>query len=482
VTDITLTAPRGAATRHAQTATRARLVVVHPESSAGVFPLPGDAEVRLGRATGPAARLAAGTLGLPDATVSRAHALILPSRDPARPGHVVSDAGSRNGTFLNGARVSESACHLRDQDVLRLGDVLAIYEASRGVALAIEGQDPAAVDREAAPGESAAAVLLRWQVQGAAPDPSPCLVTGETGTGKERLAAELHRLSGRPGPLVTLNCAALSPQLVESQLFGHARGAFTGAVGAHQGVFRAAERGTLFLDEIGELPLDLQPKLLRALQEREIHPVGETRGVKVDVRVIAATHRELSAMVEQGLFRRDLFARLALWQVDVPPLRARRADVLAWLCRLEARWRAGRTEAAGAAVSPLSVDVEAAEAMLLAEWPENLRGLDRWVHRLAADGGGAVTLPRLDTLGLARDLSSATPVALAAAAAGDPAPVVGERPAIPDAAALAALLAEHGGSVRAVARRLGRERKQVYRWIERYGLRVAAEEGPDDAE
>ena len=291
----------------------------------------------------------------------------------------------------------------------------------------------------------------------------------------------MHRLSGRPGPFVTLNCAALSPQLVESQLFGHARGAFTGAVGAHQGVFRAAERGTLFLDEIGELPLELQPKLLRAIQEREIHPVGETRGIRVDVRVVAATHRDLPAMVDKGLFRRDLFARIAIWQVDVPPLRARRADVSNWLRVLEARFRSARPWAALADVSPITVDAEVAEAMLLAPWPENLRGLDRWVHRLLADGGGPVSLARLQDLGLSGDLASG--VAAAHGGGGAPAAVQAdaavERPGIPDAATLEALLVEHGGSVRAVARRLSRDRKQVYRWIERYGLRVAPEEGGD---
>ncbi len=472
VTDNTLTSPRGAAAVRTPGTGPARLVVVHPVSIARALALPARGELPIGRSTGPTA--------LEDATISRAHAAV----QSAPTGHMVVDAGSRNGTYLNGARVGAAPCRLRDQDVLRFGDVLAVYEAGRGVALALDGQDPREVDRAAVPGEAAAAVLLRWQVSRAAPDPSACLVVGETGTGKERLAAELHRVSARRGPFITLNCAALSPQLVESQLFGHARGAFTGAVGAHQGVFRAAEGGTLFLDEVGELSLEMQPKLLRAIQEREIHPVGETRGVRVDVRVVAATHRELPAMVAQGLFRRDLFARLAICQVDVPPLRARRADVLAWLSLLEARWRAARAGANVGAVAPFALHADVAEAMLLAPWPENLRGLERWVHRLASDGGGALSLPRLADLGLDRDLSEPS-------AEPSPAPPVGpvrpaaaaspeaERPGVPDAATLAALLAAYGGSVRAVAKHLSRERKQIYRWMERYGLRGAPEEGDD---
>jgi transcriptional regulator with GAF, ATPase, and Fis domain len=461
VSTDTQTLPRAATRLLATPPLRARLVVVHPPALAGVFALPPSGEVTLGRASSGAAA----ELTIADGTVSRQHAVL----DAGPDTHRVVDAGSRNGTALNGVPLSPGGPPraLADQDVLRFGDVLALYECGRGVALAADDRDPSAVSRTAAPGVSAAAVELRWQLSRAAPDPSPCLITGETGTGKELLAAELHRLSGRRGPVSTLNCAALSPQLVESQLFGHARGAFTGAVAPQPGLFRAAEGGTLFLDEIGELPLDLQPKLLRAIQEREVHPVGETRAVRVDVRVVAATHRDLAELVERGLFRRDLYARLVLWQVAVPALRARRADVPGWLALLDARWRAERPRTA---TTPLSLDADTAERFLLADWPENLRGLDRVVHRVAGDGGGLVTLARLAQLGVPIETSTrpdSTPEA-------EPA-----RPAPPDAATLAAVLAECGGSVRGVAKRLGRDRKQVYRWLERYGLRAAPESGED---
>ncbi len=386
--------------------------------------------------------------------------------------HVVRDAGSRNGTSVDGRPVGDEPVGLVDQAVLRLGDVVAVYERGRTVA---DAEVPTPVDPEAIPGGSAVAGALRRLVARAAPDPSPCLIVGETGTGKESVVAELHRLSGRPGVLVALNCAALSPQLVESQLFGHARGAFTGAVGPQLGLFRAAERGTLFLDEIGELPLELQPKLLRAIQERQIQPVGETRAVAVDVRVVAATHRSVPDMVERGAFRRDLYARLALWEVPVPALAARRADLVAWMERLDARWRAERPRVEAA---PLTPDAEVVEALLLAAWPENLRGLDRLVHRLAADGGGPVTRARLSGLGLAlTQASSAGEPPGAVEVPSGPASVDGSaaRPGIPDEETLAAIFAECGGSIRAVARRLGRDRKQIYRWVERYGLRVTPE-------
>jgi transcriptional regulator with GAF, ATPase, and Fis domain len=469
VSTETQTLPRAATRLPSAPPIQARLVVVHPPAVTGVLALPSTGEVHLGRAS---ASAPAG-LAIADGTISRQHAVLRAALDTG--GHAVGDTGSRNGTFLNGAPLSPGgALHaLADQDVLRFGDVLAVYECGRGVALAADDRDPPAVSRHAAPGVSAAAVALRWHLSRAAPDPSPCLITGETGTGKELLAAEVHRLSGRAGPVVTLNCAALSPQLVESQLFGHARGAFTGAVAPQPGLFRAAEGGTLFLDEIGELPLDLQPKLLRAIQEREVQPVGETRGVRVNVRVVAATHRDLAELVERGLFRRDLYARLVLWQVSVPPLRARRADVPGWLSRLDTRWRAERPRAG---TTPLSLDADTAERLLLADWPENLRGVDRLVHTVAGDGGGAVTLARLAQLGV--------PLEAPATASPHPESTPSEaaesaRPPTPDAATLAALLAECGGSVRAVARRLGRDRKQVYRWLERHGLRAAAEPGED---
>ncbi|MGH7515482.1 MAG: sigma-54-dependent transcriptional regulator [Gemmatimonadales bacterium] len=177
-------------------------------------------------------------------------------------------------------------------------------------------------------GGSAAMLRLREQIAKVAPVPSSVLVGGESGTGKELVARELHRLGPNPGgPFLAINCAALPEQLIESELFGHERGAFTGASVTRKGAFEAAERGTLFLDEIGELPLAAQAKLLRVLEERRVTRLGATRSLPVEARVVAATNRNLAAEVAAGRFREDLFYRMNVHQIDVPPLRERRSDV-----------------------------------------------------------------------------------------------------------------------------------------------------------
>ena len=352
--------------RGGESAARAQLIGVHPRPLRVRLDLD-ERPLVLGRAPDDPS-----SAPIVHRTVSRAHLQI--AWDGVR--HVARDLDSRNGSALDGLRLGARWRPLREGSVLRLGDVLLVYE--RGHEL--DALDPPEVSRDAIPGESLALRHLRTTVARAAPDISPALLIGETGTGKERLAAELHRLSNRPGELVAVNCATLGAHLVESQLFGHVKGAFTGATSDQPGLFRAAEGGTLFLDEIGEMPLELQPKLLRAIQEKEIRPVGSHREVRVDVRIVAATHRELESRARRGEFRQDLYARLALWRLELPPLRARRSDLLSWVERLHAEWARAR----GQALRPPSFDPEAATRLLLAPWPENLRGLDRFVHELAA--------------------------------------------------------------------------------------------------
>jgi transcriptional regulator with PAS, ATPase and Fis domain len=203
------------------------------------------------------------------------------------------------------------------------------------------------------------------------------LITGESGTGKELVARALHAGSGRAqGPFVTVNCAAIPENLLESELFGHVRGAFTGALSPRVGRFAAADGGTLFLDEIGELPLSQQAKLLRAVQEREIIAVGDGKPRKVDVRLIAATHRDLEAMVEQGTFREDLLYRIQVVPIELPPLRERPGDVPglveAFVRRVNAKRKRGVTGVTEAAMS----------ALCAYEWPGNVRQLENVVERM----------------------------------------------------------------------------------------------------
>jgi len=441
---------------------RATLRVVYPDGLAHSIPLERPALV-LGR------QEATGVSPLAHPTVSRRHVRI--EWCATAGAHLVLDLHSHNGSRHNGRQLPpESTGELTHGDALQLGDVIAVYQMEPALL-----DDDGPVSREALPGDSVAARHLRGAVARAGRDRSPVLLVGETGTGKEQVARELHRLSGRAGALLSVNCAALSRELVESQLFGHVRGAFTGAHTDHAGLFRAASGGTVFLDEIGDLPLDLQPKLLRALQEGEVLPVGATRTQPVDVRVIAATNRDLTTSVESGAFRRDLYARLALWEISVPPLRERRADLLGWVGRMHRLWLAERPDQVA---PPLELSPAAAEQILLADWPENLRGVGRLVHELASRVGGgrieAEELPGWLSRGQASDQSSVITGRAAGTGASDP-PIAGaargaRRPS-PTPDELAAVMRELGGSVRAVARRLGRDRRQIYRWIEAFGLK-----------
>jgi transcriptional regulator with GAF, ATPase, and Fis domain len=235
-------------------------------------------------------------------------------------------------------------------------------------------------------GKSAPMLRLRRLIEKFARAQAPVLIRGESGTGKEVVARILHELSPRAGkPLVIENCAAIPETLLESVLFGHARGSFTGAVRDHEGHFVAANGGTLFLDEIGDTPLAMQAKLLRALQEGEIRPVGSEKVRKVDVRVLAATNRNLEEMVRDGTFREDLFYRLNVLQLALPPLRERDRDVLL----LARRILAAACEKSGRSLH-LTPEVEA--ALLVCPWPGNIRQLQNELHRVAAlaDGPGVV--------------------------------------------------------------------------------------------
>jgi formate hydrogenlyase transcriptional activator len=222
------------------------------------------------------------------------------------------------------------------------------------------------------------------EVEAVAPTNATVLITGETGTGKEVIARAIHELSPRRSRnLVKVNCAAMPAGLLESELFGHERGAFTGAVNSHVGRFTLADRGTLFLDEIGDLPLELQPKLLRVLQEREFEAVGSTRTTRVDVRVVAATNRDLRQMVRDGEFREDLYYRLNIFPVSLPPLRERKADIPEFVRYFIEQFATSMDKMID------TIPEETMRAIVRHSWPGNIRELQNYVARgviLSNDG------------------------------------------------------------------------------------------------
>jgi DNA-binding NtrC family response regulator len=207
----------------------------------------------------------------------------------------------------------------------------------------------------------------------------PVLITGEPGTGKEGIARAIHSLSDRrAGPFVAFNCTIATKELISSQLFGHRKGSFTGADANYLGSIRVAQGGTIFLDEIGDLPLELQPKLLRFLQEGEVHPVGETKPVKVDVRVLTATNRNLEDMVKQGLFREDLYYRINILRYHLPPLRERREEIPALAFHLLDRFSQDVNK------TNLTFTPEALAQITVSDWPGNIRHLANEIQRAIA--------------------------------------------------------------------------------------------------
>jgi DNA-binding NtrC family response regulator len=308
------------------------------------------------------------------AEVSRLHAEI--RRDG--PIWILRDLGSRNGTFVGGRRIDEAP--LAPGSVVRLGDALGIFS------LQSERDDDEGFG-ELSPGFFGGARLRRLLAGcvKVAQSEMPMILEAETGSGKERLAHWVHHVSGRPGRLVSLNCAALPESLAEAELFGYRKGAFTGATTESLGHFRTAESGTLVLDEILDLPRVLQAKLLRALEQREVTPLGESLARPVDVRVIAASQAPLERAVESGAFRADLWARLNGLTVTIPPLRERPEDIVPLFLRFLSERFGGR---------PPQVDVRQLEAISLYEWPLNVRELELLSRRLATMHGFTSVLRR----------------------------------------------------------------------------------------
>jgi two-component system response regulator HydG len=312
-------------------------------------------------------------------------------------------------------------------------------------------------------GHSPAMRRLARTIESLRGNESHVLIQGESGTGKELVARAVHAVSlRRDGPFVPIDCGALPESIIESELFGHERGAFTGAVGA-PGLFRIAQGGTLFLDEVGELPLSTQARLLRALQYKEVRPVGASGSVPVDIRVITATHRDLAAMVETGRFRMDLFYRLNVVRVSIPPLRERSEDVPLLVQHfLEKHRRSG---------SLRGIEEGALARLADHDWPGNVRELENTIESALALARG----PRLRAadLPLGRGRSAAAPSPAAARRQVDAA--LARLPLSLDAyerSALERALSEARGCATEAARRLGIGRSTFYRKLGKHGLRL----------
>jgi transcriptional regulator with PAS, ATPase and Fis domain len=383
-----------------------------------------------------------------DGRISRKHVTI------GRLGQTLSvrDLESRNGTYVNGRRFQHGP--LSEGDVLAMGHLILLVRTFP--------RDAPALPSTRMVGSSVAlARALDLVDRVATHDQLPVLVLGESGTGKELVAREVHARSGRQGAFVAVNCAGMAETLLLSELFGHVRGAYSGADRARKGLVEQARSGTLFLDELGDATLTLQASLLRLLQEKEIRPVGSDRSLRVDVRFVAATNRDLKQAVHDGSFREDLYARLNRMVVRLPPLRDRREDILPLAIHF-AQAFAGK---------PVRVSFPLAQALLCHDWPGNARSLQAVMERLVLEFGDLDELPAPGWL--SQELSSH-------ARRGEPAPAPApEIESAPDRVDLDALdlmdlLRRHRGNVSSLAQHLGVGRNTLYRWLKRRGIDLEA--------
>jgi transcriptional regulator with GAF, ATPase, and Fis domain len=392
---------------------------------------------------------------IPDPRVSSLHARVLRSME----GWVLEDAGSKNGTLVNGT--TQARAVLSDGDLLELGGTFFLYrdgdepsETLDATRLAAPAEGMKTFVRELEHSFDAMAKIARSEVA--------ILIQGESGTGKELAARALHQLSGRTGTFVAVNCGALPANLVESELFGHKKGAFSGAVADRRGLVQTADGGTLFLDEIGDLPPAAQAALLRVLQEREVLPIGATQPVPLDLRVVSATHRDLDAKAAAGEFRVDLLARLSGFGLQLPPLRKRREDLgilIGALLQRIAGDRAGEVKLSG----------DAMRALMLYGWPLNVRELEHCLKSaVVLAGDGRVEVHHLP-ITVRHAPKPATPRSESPAARNRREGSWTEEDAR-RREELVQLLREHKGNVSAIAKAMGKARMQVQRWLQRYQL------------
>ena len=381
------------------------------------------------------------TISIPDHEISRKHLVV--RRQPA--GWEVADLGSKNGILVNGEQVRTTT--LTDGDLIEAGGTLLMFREDGGCPdgdtdrdLAAEPATPIAFRTVSSEFEHRVNQLIKIAGTDVA-----VLVRGETGTGKELIARAIHDGSTRRGLFVPINCGALPRNLIESELFGHKRGAFSGAHDEHDGLVRHAHGGTLFLDEIAELPEESQVALLRVLQDAEVRPVGASDAVKVDIRVVAATHQDIPARIADGRFRQDLYARLAGFEMVLPALRDRREDLGTLIAAILPR------------VTPhperITLHRAAARTLLGYAWPLNIRELEQALRAaVALTDTGEIRLEHLSEA-----IRSYTPPGFVSMRAEDR--VLRER--------LIERLREHGGNIAAVGRAMGKAPIQIRRWCHR---------------
>ncbi|MBX7147467.1 sigma 54-interacting transcriptional regulator [bacterium] len=362
-------------------------------------------------------------------------------------GIFLTDLKSTNGTYVNDTRVGDIG--LKPDDIIRIGETKLTIRWKEQTEAILPVTDDFFMGMV---GTTSVMKVLFGKIQKVAPTDLSVLIQGESGTGKELIAQSLYRLSTRSEkPYVILNCGAISANLIESELFGHEKGAFTGAISRHTGAFEQANGGTLFLDEIGELPLELQPKLLRVLENGTIRRVGGAEEIKVDVRIVAATHRNLTEKVKEGKFREDLFYRLHVIPLFVPPLRERVGDVLLlaehFLSKQSGSYRK-------------TLSFEARDKLISYPWPGNVRELRNVICRSMVYATQAQIMPQDIEL-----LSVASPEPASSSFTPPP-----DHVALVEKQKILEVLREVQGNRTRAAEALGMARSTLFRRLRDYGL------------
>ena len=395
-------------------------------------------------------------LRIPDPWMSSRHAVI--ERRGAR--FLFTDQGSTNGSVINGTPTTSA--ELADGDVIELGQTFFLFRAALPTS-DLEPEILEAADLDRPTGMTSLVPALSKQFDDLAQivkSETPVIIMGASGSGKEVIARAAHTLSQRPGRFVAVNCGSLPRVSVETELFGHKRGAFAGAEQDREGLIMAANGGTLFLDEVSDLPLASQAALLRVLQEREVVPVGATTPVPVDFRLVCSTHRDVERLVARGSFREDLYARIFGFMLQLPTLRERVEDLGLLIGTL--------LEELAPQLERPSLSAEAARALLAYHWPRNIRELRTSLQAALALAGG----PHIELAHLVEPVRRAVagPIALGARVAPTSAETSLNDEQAERRQRIIELLQLHRGNISAVARSMGKVRSQVQRWIKRYGL------------